>query len=59
MEAPFVRWWSTTYDALRENECEIDDPTLEKLLESKGVKPKPVEETVQEMFGSGEGFTGR
>ncbi|USW54912.1 Putative NAD(P)-binding domain, NAD(P)-binding domain superfamily [Septoria linicola] len=47
---PFIKWWSRTYAALRQNECEIDDPILEKLLASKEVKPKPMEETMQEML---------
>ncbi|KAK5124306.1 hypothetical protein LTR85_002009 [Meristemomyces frigidus] len=45
-----VKWWSKTYDALRDNECEIHDPTLEQLLAKQGVKPKPMEETVAEML---------
>ena len=36
--------------ALRDNECEIDDPTLEQLLATKGVKPTPMEETVAGML---------
>jgi len=45
-----VTWWSYTYDALRDNECEIDDHTLEQLLAAKGRKPKQMEETVAEMM---------
>ncbi|KAH9826244.1 NmrA-like family [Teratosphaeria destructans] len=52
MDEGNVKWWSKTYDALRENECEIHDPTLEKLLGKKGQKPKPLEETVEEMLQS-------
>lgn len=44
MDAPFIRWWSKTYDALRENECKIQDPTLEELLATKGRKPKQMEQ---------------
>ncbi|PPJ58594.1 hypothetical protein CBER1_11394 [Cercospora berteroae] len=47
---PFIKWWSKTYDALRQNECEIQDPTLEELLETRDVKPKQMEQTVQEAF---------
>lgn len=47
---PFIKWWSRTYDALRQNECEINDSTLEKLLSIKGIKPKAMEETVREML---------
>nr|POF07858.1 quinone oxidoreductase 2 [Quercus suber] len=50
MDEAFVKWWSKTYDALNENECEMDDPTLERLLASKGVVPTPMEETVASMF---------
>ncbi|CZR65180.1 uncharacterized protein PAC_15080 [Phialocephala subalpina] len=49
-EAPSVEWWSTTYGALEKGECEIEDDTLIELLKSKGVEPKPVEETVREML---------
>ncbi|KAK4499229.1 hypothetical protein PRZ48_009742 [Zasmidium cellare] len=52
MEAPFIMWWSKTYDALRENECEIQDPTLEQLLATKGRKPISMEQTVEEMVKS-------
>ena len=45
-----VKWWSTSYDALRDGECLIRDTTLEDLLSSKGRKPKPVEETIHEMI---------
>lgn len=45
-----ITWWSKTYDALRDGECQIDDPTLEQLLAKKGVKPTPMEETVAEML---------
>lgn len=47
-----VKWWSPTYDAIRDGELEIHDPTLEQLLAIKGVKPKPMEETVADMFAS-------
>jgi len=50
MPESMVKWWSKTYDALRQGECEIHDPTLERLLATKGVKPKPMEETVAEML---------
>ncbi|KAK5134647.1 hypothetical protein LTR08_006303 [Meristemomyces frigidus] len=52
MDEGFVKWWSKTYDALRDDECEIHDSTLEQLLAKKGVKPKPMEETVAEMLKS-------
>lgn len=49
-EKPDVEWWSSSYAALEEGECEIDDGTLEELLASVAVKPTPVEETVGEML---------
>lgn len=50
MERDMVEWWSRSYDALRDGECEIDDPTLEELLARKGAKPTPMEEKVGEML---------
>lgn len=50
MPEPMITWWSKTYDALNDRECEIHDPTLEKLLARKGVKPTPMQETVQQML---------
>ncbi|KAI0884634.1 NAD(P)-binding protein [Annulohypoxylon maeteangense] len=44
-----VRWWAGTYEAIRDEECEVDDPTLERLLASVGVKSKGVEECIAEM----------
>lgn len=47
-----IEWWSTTtYAALERGECLIEDPTLDE-LESRGVKTKPVEETVKEQLSS-------
>ncbi|KAK1079835.1 hypothetical protein LTR33_006054 [Friedmanniomyces endolithicus] len=51
MEEPFIKWWSKTYDALRDGECHIQDPTLELLLGKQGLKPKHMEATVAEMEG--------
>jgi hypothetical protein len=47
-----VEWWSSSYGALEEGECEIRDSTLGELLESRGVTPKPVEEAVIEMVSA-------
>jgi hypothetical protein len=47
-----VEWWSSTYAALRRGECLIEDPTLDELLESRGLKAKPVEQTVKEQLSS-------
>ncbi|KAK0257505.1 hypothetical protein LTS09_007552 [Friedmanniomyces endolithicus] len=51
MEEPFIKWWSKTYDALRDEECHIQDPTLELLLGKQGLKPKHMEATVAETLG--------
>ncbi|KAI5210622.1 NAD(P)-binding protein [Aureobasidium subglaciale] len=50
LSEPAAKWWAATYDALRDEECLINDSTLEKLLATKGKKPKPVEETIEEML---------
>ncbi|RMY83503.1 hypothetical protein D0861_07397 [Hortaea werneckii] len=49
MPEPMIKWWSKTYDALRNNECEIKDSTLEDLLAKRGVKPQPMEVTAMKM----------
>ncbi|CAG8952800.1 hypothetical protein HYFRA_00009045 [Hymenoscyphus fraxineus] len=51
-ERPSVEWWSTTYDALEDGECLIDDTTLTDLLKERGLKAKTVKETISEMIGS-------
>lgn len=50
MDKGNVEWWSTTYDALNDTECLIQEPTLSELLSSKGVQPKQIEETIKEML---------
>ncbi|KAF2130892.1 NAD(P)-binding protein [Dothidotthia symphoricarpi CBS 119687] len=50
MERPSVEWWSSTYDALRDGECAIDDPTLETMLAQAGRSPKTIEDTIKEML---------
>jgi hypothetical protein len=52
MPEPMITWWSKSYDALKDSECQIDDPTLERLLAEKGVKPTPMEETVAKMLST-------
>ncbi|TRX94575.1 hypothetical protein FHL15_004527 [Xylaria flabelliformis] len=47
---PAVEWWASTYEALENRECLVDDPTLEKLLSRVGLKPIPIEETVAAMI---------
>jgi uncharacterized protein YbjT (DUF2867 family) len=50
MQRPSVEWWSSSYDALKDGECEINDPTLESMLKEAGRIPKPLEETIEEML---------
>lgn len=50
MERPAVEWWSSTYEALEEGECEIDDSALEDMLREVGRKPQAIEETIEEMM---------
>ncbi|KAH9865131.1 hypothetical protein IAQ61_009078 [Plenodomus lingam] len=50
MERPAVEWWSSTYDALEDGECAIEDPTLETMLKEAGRTPKALEETIKEMM---------
>lgn len=45
-----VEWWVSSYAALTRNECQIRDPTFGKLLTTKGVKPKSLEQTIEEML---------
>ncbi|KAL7624281.1 hypothetical protein AAE478_005841 [Parahypoxylon ruwenzoriense] len=49
MDRRAVRWWASTYRALEEGECLVDDPTLERLLEGLGVKVTEFEEVVGRM----------
>lgn len=49
MEAPGVKWWSSSYSALENGECLIQDSPLVGLLRSKGRTPKPISETIKEM----------
>ena len=53
MPEAMVKWWASTYDALRDGECTIEDTTFNGLLARFGVKPKRVEETVAEMVNAG------
>jgi uncharacterized protein YbjT (DUF2867 family) len=50
MERASVEWWSSTYDALEDGECAINDATLETMLKEAGRKPVPLEETIREMM---------
>ncbi|KAI0205714.1 hypothetical protein F4808DRAFT_409990 [Astrocystis sublimbata] len=48
-----VEWWASTYEALEDGECLVDDEMLEKLLGRVGLKPVPIEETIAAMFKGG------
>jgi uncharacterized protein YbjT (DUF2867 family) len=50
MERPSVEWWSSTYDAVKDGECKIEDSTLEDILSKAGMTPKSWEATVEEMM---------
>lgn len=52
MDEGFIKWWARTYDALRDNECEISDPTLEDLLAQKGIRPRSMEDTIGTMLAT-------
>lgn len=52
-DGPAVEWWSSTYNALEDGECLIDDPTLLQLLRQQGKEPVPMEDTVAAMVTSG------
>jgi len=52
MDKGHVEWWSSTYEALKDGECDIKDGTLDTLLESRGVEPVPVEETIRKMMST-------
>ncbi|KAI0425798.1 hypothetical protein F5Y09DRAFT_320731 [Xylaria sp. FL1042] len=59
MPKPAVEWWVSTYEALEDGECLVDDPMLESLLGRVGLKPIPVEETVFSMVKGQEGWKNR
>lgn len=45
-----AKWWSKSYVALSDGECEIEDSTLEDLLAKKDRKPRPFQETLRDML---------
>lgn len=49
-ERASVEWWSSSYDALEDGECAIDDATLEDMLKEAGRSPKSLEKTIEEML---------
>ncbi|KAJ3579225.1 hypothetical protein NPX13_g1338 [Xylaria arbuscula] len=59
MERPAVEWWASTYEALEDGECLVDDPVLERLLARVGLKPIPVEDTVAAMVRGEGGWNSR
>lgn len=50
MERAAVEWWSSAYDAIKNGECAIDDPTLENFLKEAGRTPDPLESTIEDML---------
>jgi uncharacterized protein YbjT (DUF2867 family) len=50
VERPSVEWWSSSYDALKDGECAIDDAALETILKEAGRTPVPLEQTIEEMM---------
>ncbi|KAI0161278.1 NAD(P)-binding protein [Xylariaceae sp. FL1272] len=46
---PAVEWWVSSYEALQDGECLVDNNTFEELLNRVGLKPIPVQETVKNM----------
>lgn len=50
IEKQSVEWWSSTYDALEDGECAVDDPTLQNLLGQR--KPASLEDTVRKMMAN-------
>jgi uncharacterized protein YbjT (DUF2867 family) len=50
MDRPAVEWWSSSYDAVKDGECDIKDMTLGDMLKKAGRQPKPLEETIEEML---------
>ena len=45
-----VQWWVSSYKELERGECDIKDRTFSELLQKRGVRPKPVEDTIREML---------
>jgi hypothetical protein len=50
MQRASVEWWSSTFDALRDGECAIEDDTLETILKEAGRTPKSLDETIEAMM---------
>jgi len=50
VERASVEWWSSTYDALKDGECDINDVTLTNILREAGRTPKSLDITIEEMM---------
>jgi uncharacterized protein YbjT (DUF2867 family) len=50
MERATIEWWSTSYDALIDDECLVKDSTFSDLLSRRGGKPLSIHETVRAML---------
>ena len=44
-----VKWWVATYQAIKDGECLIDEPTFDELMEKAGVKSTAVDATIESM----------
>ena len=49
-DAGLAGWWSKSYIALKNGECEIEDGTFEDLLAGVGRAPKKFGTTLEEMM---------
>ncbi|KIW03583.1 uncharacterized protein PV09_05338 [Verruconis gallopava] len=45
-----VRWWVATYDAIKEGECMIDDPTFDEIMAKAGIEPTAIDTTIGNML---------
>ncbi|KAF2155821.1 NAD(P)-binding protein [Myriangium duriaei CBS 260.36] len=52
MDPGLVRWWVSTYDALRDGECDVTDDTFQRLMAEADRSPTNMEQTVAEMTGA-------
>ncbi|KAI1294382.1 hypothetical protein F5Y03DRAFT_316521 [Xylaria venustula] len=59
MSSPAIQWWASTYDALEDGECHVDDSMLDTLLGRVGLKPIPIEQTISSMVKGKEGWKNR
>ncbi|KAI0970845.1 hypothetical protein F4678DRAFT_105799 [Xylaria arbuscula] len=59
MSSPAIQWWASTYAALEDGECLVDDSMLDTLLGRVGLKPIPIEETISSMVKGQKGWKNR